>query len=242
MKKSLAYRCSGNLDTCDNTCYEDENDLCPGDDGEPPCCVGGEKEDGTEWEPHPECFGGPGTISPQFPAFQGNESVVHAQYVTALPEGGLRQTISLDHLTSFNGAKDKTTAPHANYLRKLDVLPEDLEKLNRNDLPVFLQRSVYEYPPRLFFKFSCLDGADEVIHQILLMIREWNTWEELKTFIESAGGNERSDPDVEGREGPDCAYEERPTVGEQSLCNDESDLDDYSDYPKVEYGRWEGDE
>lgn len=239
-EEESGYRCNSDISTCDGTCHPDENDLCPGGDGEPPCCYGGEKEDGTKWLPHPECFGGPGTISPQFPAFNGDEINVHTEYITDLKKDnldGLRRTLSLSHLLSFNNTQN-TTAPHANYLSTLAVPPEDLKETTNNDLPVFLQQSVYPYVPNPYFVFTCLDSGRETPHQIFLMIREWNTWEELRKFIESGGRNEGEGPDVEGLEGPDCDYEERPVA---APCNDEYDLDDYADYPRVDYGLWEGD-
>lgn len=213
-------------------CKEKEDDLCPRESGEEPlCCAGGkstqENEDGNyAWLPDRDCFGGPGTIAPQFPVFQNI-------YIETLPESGLRKTISLDYFLSFNN-EDNSTASYANYLKALDAPPEDLP-LRENELPVFLQNSpYYDYSPREFFIFQCLDGAREVVHEILLMIREWNTMEELEAFVESKGKNERLDPDVEGREGRDCDHEERGITG-GGACNDEYDLEDYSDYPRIEY-------
>ena len=233
--EETGYRCSNqDISTCNGTCYKNENALCPGGTGGPSCCVGGKKGDGTNWEPHPECFGGPGTISPQFPIFQGN-------HITALPKGGSRQTISLSNSLSFNN-KQRTTAPYVNYLKKLDVVPEDLKTLSRNELPVFLQHSIYEHSPRLFFEFSCLDNSLEVLHQILLMVREWNTFEEFKAFYDSGGSDENRTPDMEGQEGTrSCAYEETRIVDDDKYhkCNDQKDLADYDSFPKVSYGRWE---
>ena len=110
---------------------------------------------------------------------------------------------------------------------------KDLDTVNRNNLPDFLLRSPhYEYTPRLFFEFACLDSAKESIHEIYLMIREWNTFEEFEAFYESAGADE-GDPDVEGIEGKDCKYEYRGGGSGGGLCNDWKDLDDFKTYPRI---------
>ena len=51
------YHCyTPGISTCDGSCYERENDLCPSGDGHPTCCYGGEKVTGEKWTPEVECF------------------------------------------------------------------------------------------------------------------------------------------------------------------------------------------
>ena len=246
----------GSFANCDDRCIEEEENICPGD---PKCCYGGEKVDGEEWEPELECFGGPAlvTTSGHF-----NPESFYTATTQALPKGGLRQTISLQNATEVNGNQatqcgnsggdceaqgysarhyTSNSTPYANYLKRLDTSPEDLSSINRSRLPVFLQNSAfYNKAPRLFFEFSCLDGAGEILHQILLMIREWNTMEEFIGFYRDR--EEEGDPDVEGIEGKDCQYEDRAILEDQvESCNDMRDFDDIGNYyPAVEYSLGEG--
>ena len=235
-EEESGYRCNTQgLSTCNGTCYENEEDLCPHDEGGPICCSGGEQSSGEAWEPDREkCFGGPGPAVKQSD-FKPFENI----FIQALPDGGLRRTISLTQLLELSLSPSNVS--HANYLKDLDRPPGDLSKVKRSTLPVFLQRSSYEYPPRLFFQFACLDSAGEVLHEILLLIREWNTFEEFIAFHDS-GGRDEGDPDVEGDEGEDCVDENRLNVDNRShRCNDLNDLEDYSSsqYPKVKYGSGE---
>ena len=214
------------------TCYKEEQDLCASLPETPKCCSGGETSDGEEWKPKKECFGGPALH-----AGIGEPPKAFIRQNIKMPEGGLRQTISLTYLLGINTAPQNV--PHANYLQALDISPDDLDTLNRNDLPDFLQASPYYKPskkfstPRLFFEFSCLESAEETLHQIFLMIREWNTLEEFFKFYED-GGNDEADPDVEGIEGKDCHEGRISPEGEFSkLCNDWKDLEDFSSYPQI---------
>ena len=73
------------------------------------------------------------------------------------------------------------------------------------------------------YKFACLDGAFEVLHEIHVYIREWNTLAAFMAYEESEGLV--YDPDVSGSEGGDCDYD--PIFGDS--CNDQFDLDDILD-------------
>ena len=234
--------------TGDNCCITEEEDLCPNPGGDPKCCHGGRKTDGSEWEASQECFGGPALI-----ASGGGHSPdeFHRAIVSESNEDGLRETITLSNLIAINGAQsiassDGATAsgyttvsvPFANYLKALDKSPKSLKGVSRSDLPPFLQVSSYDYVPQLFFSFSCLDSTREVLHKILLMIREWNTFEEFQIFYED-GGNDKADPDVEGEEGDECEYDDRATLDEEfEQCNDLLDLDDVDDCDSDRYPGW----
>ena len=215
-----------NLKSCpagasETSCYKEEEDLCPSFPGGPKCCNGGETSEGESWKLDRKCFGGPGLVAP------GYEDFIK-EYVHEVTEGGLRGRISLTNVVESAGGVG-FSVPFANYIEELDVRPRELDTLNRDGMPPFLQSSdYYRYPPRLFFEFKCHDSAKESPHEILLLIREWNTFEEFWDFYEE-GGKDGPDPDVEGYEGTDCAYEKRVRGGvgsEQALCNDMLDLDD----------------
>ena len=213
-----------------NNRASEEEDLCRGD---PKCCSGGSKVDGEEWEPELECFGGPALIAE-------GESVPTEEdfYKTVIqesPEGGIKQSFTLPNLISINGTHAHSVT-HSNYLRSLDRSFEDLQGLSRNTFPIFLQPNPnYPYQPRIFFEFDCIDSAGEILHSIKLLLREWNTFEEFIDFYDS-GGNDSADSDVTGTEGIDCDYEDRSVLsGEEELCNDSFDFDDFTTYPEVEY-------
>ncbi len=70
------------------------------------------------------------------------------------------------------------------------------------------------------YKFACLDAAFEVLHEIHVYIREWNTLAAFMAYEESEGLI--YDPDVTGDEGANCDYD--PIFG--NTCNDQVDLDD----------------
>ena len=233
----------------------EEEDLCEGD---PKCCFGGKKLDDSEWEPDDECFGGPAMI-----AEEEHRLALNTSLLLTAPNNGLKNTISLPSLITINDGLTendvaKSTA-HANYLKKLDVPSKRLKDVKRSQLPNFLKKITgYERAPEPFFKFECLDSAGETLHQILLMIREWNTVEEFIDFYED-GGNESANPDVEGTEGEDCKYNPRPGIDDLSdQCNDLLDFNNIEDcntnfypalcaalsngYPQMEYSPEEEEE
>jgi len=240
----------------DDICLEEEGNLCG---GEIKCCYGGAKIDGSRWIPDIECFGGPAltTKGSDFP-----REGFYRHIVTDLPEDGLRNTITLENMTELNGAPRVSTRPvsidgdgteiysgysgftganfpYANYLKILDKSPDQLQSVGRSSLPAFLQPSNhYDYEPRPFFEFSCLDSGGEVIHKILMMIREWNTFEEFIEFY-NEGGSDDPDPDVEGEEGDECKYGERASLENQDeQCNDYLDLDDIINCDNNLYPGW----
>ena len=227
-------------------CVEDEEDLCPGSGRKGiNCCYSGSKIDGSEWEPDRECFGGPAVVS-------GAQEFQRA-VLSVVPDNGLRNTISLTNLIALNGNLrirqvgssffQGASTPYANYFTSLDLPIDGLRTINRNtSLPAFVQYVPgFRYIPRLFFEFKCLDDAGEVLHEIFLMIREWNTKEEFNNFF-SSGGIDTADPDIEGEEGNECEYENRQILVEESEgCNDLKDLDDYGgSYPRIPYSQAAG--
>lgn len=224
----------------ESRCHEEEERLCLTDGTEAPrCCYGGEKTDGSIWIPEEACFGGPG------PFVRGGFSDFKKPHLLDVDDLGLKQTISFESLVNINLNRFNS---HANYLKILDRDPSSTS-VQRSDLPKFLQNtldsddarndeiSFYKYTPRLFFQFRCLDSSSEVIHELLLMIREWNTFEEYWNFS-SVGGNDDSDPDVTGYEGDECEYETRGAIGDtDEECNDVGDMDDIEDYPMIDYDK-----
>lgn len=208
-------------------------DLCNGD---PKCCYGGNKGGGEKWLPDLECFGGPALIA-EGEEFGTSGNAFFNSRLGELPEGGLKGEFTLPNLQTVNTFAHKSgttrgltslSTAHANYLRDLDREGDDLKAVSReNDLPIFLQKdNQYIHIPRLFFEFQCLDSAGEVLHQILLMIREWNTLEEFIDFYDD-GGNDRANPDVDGEENKQCQYEDFQQLDlEIQECNDLLDFDD----------------
>ena len=230
------FRCT-NFSAC-SSCTKEEENVCPGSGVRGvKCCYGGEKTDGSYWQPDKECFGGPGVVADGVADFR-------PEHRSILPETGLRGTIKLKNLIAVNNAYSingvSVSVSYANYLPLLDLSdPLELRNLNFSSRPDFLQPSPSGYPylPRLFFEFVCLDDAAEEIHQILLMIREWNTFEEFIAFYD-VGGKDDQDPNVEGEEGINCSYDGGFTTVGSGHCNDLLDLEDVIDCNKSLYPLW----
>jgi hypothetical protein len=68
------------------------------------------------------------------------------------------------------------------------------------------------------YLFQCLDRNREVINQIQVYVREWNTYEQFLLYGTSMGVS--GDPDTTGDEGVDCDYQ----TGAGN-CDDFTDLD-----------------
>ena len=88
-----------------------------------------------------------------------------------------------------------------------------------------------------YVTWTCLDQNQDELHRIHLLIREWNTKEELDDFKDSEGS--RGDPDVVGSGGVDCEYyeSEENFLRLFSPCNDIEDADDWTrGYPEINYG------
>ena len=226
-------------DYCISSEDKTEEDLCPTSgsfknkgDQSVRCCNRGKKLDDTEWQPDIRCFGGPALVA----EMEGHERSRFGSNLTMTsPEGGLKGYIKLPGFISdgeLDLANDKSGYTSVgssviNYFEDLDRSADKLRDLSRNSLPDFLQKSAYYGArPKLFFEFSCLDSGGEILHKILMMIRDWNTYEEFREFYDD-GGNDSADPNVEGFEGDDCKYEDLGTLKEEfEECNDVLDLDD----------------
>ena len=247
--------CNARFENCSpNICITEEENLCPGN---PKCCYKGSKSDGSEWEPDQECFGGPG------PVVDGAE---FQEAVDGLvPEGGYRETITVPSLQSINEQHNRkiggpkrcgydpqyymaTSSPYANYHKVLDKSVENLKTISTNDLPNFLQPEG-NYNPNLFFEFSCKDVSGEILHQILFMVREWNTLDEFMEFYNSGGAYE-GNPDITGEENVDCNYDDRYISRDRGEpCNDMRDFNDIDDsetkkpcYPEIPYSNTQGED
>lgn len=72
------------------------------------------------------------------------------------------------------------------------------------------------------YTWSCLDRNYELINQIRVYVREWNTNNEFIKYGTSKGAS--GDPDVAGVEGANCDY----STSLSGFCNDHIDLDDIS--------------
>ncbi|MGI9548554.1 MAG: hypothetical protein ACR2M7_01035 [Bdellovibrionales bacterium] len=227
------YTCNGGADSeIDKTkCATEIEDLCRYNytiSGESvSCCYGtyrnaSDESDG-EWAGTSgleQCLGGPGRTSWDHKDNFG----FPATLIQPVSEFGVRGYFDVKNLLEATNGRPYSTAPIANYLKALDQDPEDLRDTKRSDLPDFLQ--IKRNAPSPFFEVKCIDSAGEILHQLQLMVREWNTHEEFLNFY-NAGGSEDADPDVSGVEGEDCDYEQRATFNEENgSCNDAVDLND----------------
>lgn len=148
---------------------------------------------------------------------------------------GYRAKFIIESISSAFGAIIGTSVGFANYIKSLDVeasrVPSKVNQLLTGSNPLLGIDSDTGFAPYYFFSVECLDPASEVLHALHLMVQEWNTYEEFYDHWVSKGATQENDPDVEGKEGRDCDYEEGRlrTVYAEENCNDKLDLDDYSD-------------
>jgi hypothetical protein len=70
-----------------------------------------------------------------------------------------------------------------------------------------------------YYLWTCYDRNYEIVHQIRVAIREWNTYQEFVKFGTTGGAS--GDPDVVGAEGTNCGS----SISNYS-CNDFIDMDD----------------
>ena len=75
-----------------------------------------------------------------------------------------------------------------------------------------------------FFTWACLNRADEVMHRIHLIVREWNTEDEFNAYRESSGSRGTANEN-DGQDGCN-AYESDDWISYESECNDLPDVDD----------------
>ena len=115
------------------------------------------------------------------------------------------------------------STPIANYIRILDQSPDDLQNINIQELPPFLQ-AFQGFVPNPYYTFTCQNDRLEIKHRLNLIIQEWNTPKEFFTHYESRGADPSADPNITGAEGQNCALESTTEMG--PLCNDLCDLED----------------
>ena len=112
---------------------------------------------------------------------------------------------------------------------------EDIEDDTSNKPEFYNSNYSVGYP---YISWACLDSAHEVMHRILLVVREWNSQEEFLKFKESEGS--RGNPDINGSEGSDCDYYSQSETGKLQFgeCNDASDADDWRKFINNKAGRY----
>ena len=232
-------------------CSQDAEDLCPYIYARPNgeklnCCLGnytiiGTTDSGVEsWGGNAQnCMGGPGRTSWS----EYDENGYPAYLIDYILEDGLRITENIANLLEVAQGGAHST-PIANYIKDFDKPWEELEEDDSIEFPTFLRQeeSVIARSGRPFYTFLCTDSAGDILHQINLMIREWNTYEEFMAFYESEGDDDSANPDVDGEEGDNCQYENRRLFGElipEGYCNDYLDMDDIiespAEYPRARY-------
>ncbi len=255
------YQCK-KLDTsrCDGT-YREEEKVCEYNkseqDGKGNCCLGkyflvraGQTAEEKEWSGDiSQCVGGLGRLSWQTFDDDGFPSVL----VEEAGSKGLKKDYRLPQL--IQSIKTRVSFPTANYFEGV----EDKAGEGGENFPDFYNsrdkdgninicgrkeedKDGDEDPERCptgnpYITWACLDPNQEELHRIHLIIREWNTKEELDRFKESEGN--QGDSDIVGAGGSECEYYE---TEEDFLklfgpCNDLLDADDWtSDYPEINYG------
>jgi len=182
------------------------------------------------------CLGGSIVDSSNWDAYSRAGYPVSEIYGVGLPGGenkGLNQELVLssnaDSLTSFFSyqANYFTEAgnlhTHSGYVSAATSdLPYAIAPIDDLDGSLFdtYSRGVNLRSGSPSYRFACLDGAFEVLHEIHVYIREWNTLAAFMAYEESEGV--AYDPDVTGDEGAQCDYD--PVFG--TTCNDQFDLDD----------------
>lgn len=218
-------------------CAEDESEItekcCPyiytkGKDEKVNCCLGEytivgdiEPRGNEPWGGEAiNCLGGPGRTSWD----RRDEDGFPIWLTEYILEDGLKRTFDITNLIDVARGGIHST-PIANYMKDFDTPLEDLPK-DLSNFPNFLAPGNLRFASP-FYTFECRDSAGEILHQINLMIREWNTYEEFYAYYDSGGDDESANPDVTGEEGDDCEYEDRQLFGISSPCNDYCDLDDF---------------
>lgn len=83
--------------------------------------------------------------------------------------------------------------------------------------------SEWDDDTRVPWVIRCEDSGGEVIHQMKVYIREWNTLEDFTAYNTSGGASADYDPHVTGTEGVNCPYD--PFDGNEG-CNDYGDFQD----------------
>ena len=169
-----------------------------------------------------ECLGGPGRTNWD----EYSKDGFPMAEISYILEDGFRREYEINSL--LDTADDRLySTPIANFIEAFNKPVEELESsVPLSDLPAFLFPSPSpDLPsPSLFYSFTCKDAADETLHKINLMIREWNTHEEFMSFYDSGGEPDSGDPDITGTEGEDCEYEDSRLF--PGPCNDYWDMED----------------
>ncbi len=236
-----APRAAGCKEKIEDLC---EYDLSQEDEDLKNCCIGtyevqGEDgEDGNWGDDLSECIGGLGRVNWS----EKTDDGIPVTKIESAEKDGVIGTYEIPSIDQFfDGAPKKSiggVAPYSN--RYVDGFSftvanyyEDLEENSSTNQPEFYTTEPLHggsssptagYP---YITWACLDDHFEVMHQIHLMIREWNSREEFTRFIESGGS--RGDPDVTGTEGSDCDYYDAGVNSDLAIsqCNDLPDADDW---------------
>ena len=244
----------------EEVCYYNKSHI----EGKGNCCLGvytvwnaedGSSEEEREWDGDVQnCIGGLGRLNWTY----FNNSGFPVTLVKETGSRGLNEDYKLDPL--IQKIQTRVSFPIANYFEGVeDKAGEDGENFpdfykNANscgETPSGAKIPCFTGHP--YLTWTCLDGNQEVLHQINFIIREWNSQEEFARFKESSGG--RGDPDIAGEEGSECEnYSPEENFQAQrvfSHCNDILDADDktkdsarwrayglgsgQNDYPEINY-------
>jgi len=115
-------------------------------------------------------------------------------------------TTNIHQHTGFFDLGTSTNEPYAYNM---------IDDLDGSDTSFFDNRTTIPWVVR------CEDSGGEVIHQLKIYFREWNTLNAFEAFRDSNGVT--YDPHVTGAEGINCPYD--PFDGDEN-CNDRTDFQD----------------
>ena len=184
------------------------------------------------------CIGGAGRTSWDAYDESGNLIPVIQHAAT----DGYRAKYQITDIYTAAGGRLGYSMPSANYIKSLDVaasrVKSRLDNLWKTDKFALREKAIDRdlYKPWPFFSVECKDSGGEIVAALHMSVKEWNTREQFYEFYDSKGGDDQADPDVEGKEGRRCEYEEDRLVADRG-CNDFWDLDDdeWGDYPLIPY-------
>lgn len=211
--------CFGNYTSQTTTISFDSSTVPP-----TPVTTVGDPEERIWGEDYATCIGGPGRTS------WDNYSRI------GLPVGRVQQVepsgLSEEFLLISNASTSRTSFStmsnfytisgtphnHSGYVlagtTNLPYSVSPIDDLDGTDLSGFTGRE--------YFRVSCVDGADEVIHEFHVYLREWNSFLDFSAYQTSNGVTYNPDNNVNPEDGTTCGIS--PLFA--SPCNDFRDMDD----------------
>lgn len=167
------------------------------------------------------CIGGPGKTDWQ----SYNKSGYPTGVIYYTPSIGLNEKYQIT--APIKSTNSGSNFPIANFYTSSKHTHTGYNSSRSSSIPFFInplddrsQDVLYSGNPA--YTWRCLDKNDEVINQIRVYVREWNTYSEFVKYGTTSGAS--GDPDIGGYEGSTCDY-----MSSGFECNDLKDLDDKSE-------------